>query len=158
MVSEAPDAPDRGERYIALIHPFWRSVKSDIIKVVQDYSRRSATRGILIEDVGRRLSLRGNGYGLDVTLEVERERLRARYTRHPPRGEKPTVVELHVDVRPDYLVVLDSRDRPIAKPDEFLLAPLFRALARDAPARRERMSRRPGRDGSATIPASRRLF
>jgi hypothetical protein len=128
--SDAPDAPDRGERYIALIHPFWRSVKSDVIKVVQDYNRRPPTRRrILVEDVGRRLSLRGDGYGLDVTLEVERERLRARYTRHPPRGEKPTVVELRVDVRPDYLVLLDSRDRPIAHPDEFLLAPFFRALA-----------------------------
>jgi len=128
--SDAPDAPDRGERYIALIHPFWRSVKSDVIKVVQDYNRRPPTRRrILVEDVGRRLSLRGDGYGLDVTLEVERERLRARYTRHPPRGEKPTVVELRVDVRPDYLALLDSRGCPIARPDEFLVAPLFRALA-----------------------------
>lgn len=127
--SDAPDAPDRGERYIALIHPFWRSVKSDVIKVVLDYNRRPpARRRILVEDVGRRLSLRGDGYGLDVTLEVERERLRARYTRHPPGGQKPTVVELRVDVRPDYLVLLDSRDRPIAKPDDFLLAPLFRSL------------------------------
>jgi len=75
------------------------------------------------------VSLRGDGYGLDLTLEVERERLRARYTPHPPRGQKPTVVELRVDVRPDYLVLLDTRDRPIAHPDEFLLAPLFRALA-----------------------------
>ena len=89
--SDAPDAPDRGERYIAFIHPFWLSVKSDVVKVVHDYNRRPPTRRrILVEDVGRRLSLRGDGYGLDVTLEVERERLRARYTRHPPRGETPT--------------------------------------------------------------------
>jgi len=46
-----------------------------------------------------RLSLRGDGYGLDVTLEVERERLHGRYTRHLPRGQKSTIVEFRVDVR-----------------------------------------------------------
>ena len=124
------DAPDRGERYIALVHPFWRSVKTDVIKAGHDYNRRSPTRRrILVEDVGRRLSRRGDGSGADLTLEVERERLRAQYTRHPPRGQKPMVAELRIDLRPDYLVLLDSRDRPIAHPDKFLLDPLLGALA-----------------------------
>jgi len=127
--NDAPDAPDRGERYIALIHPFWGSVKGDVIKIVQDYNRRTPTRRrILVEDIGRRLSLRGDGVGLDVTLEVERERLRSRFTQHPPRGQKPTIREFRVDVRPDYLVLLDSQGCPVEHPDQLLLTPLFRAL------------------------------
>ena len=51
--SNAPDAPDRGERYIALIHSFWRSVKSEVIKVVQDYNRQPPTRRRIITNSRR---------------------------------------------------------------------------------------------------------
>ena len=48
MEGNAPDVPERGERDIALIHPFWRSVKTDIVKAAHRVDD-------LIEHVLRRL-------------------------------------------------------------------------------------------------------
>lgn len=137
----APDAPNRSERYTAVVWPFWSSLKADINTAVQEFQRSAGGRRVTIEDAGHKLLLRGDCYGLDVLLIVEREVIQARYTAifdRPP--VRPTRFHLRLDMRPDYLAVLDCRGCEIEDVPRFLLERLFRALVR--PYRRPRRQAR----------------
>ena len=130
-VDDAPDAPDKGERYVAVIDPYWSCLKGDIAAAVAKFNRLPGTRRpVVVEDIGRRLQVRGDGFGMDVTLEIEHECLRIRYMRHPGRrGETPRMLNLRLDMRPEHLVIGDGNGCPIDDPARFVLEPLFRALA-----------------------------
>lgn len=127
-----PDAPDRGERYIAVVDSYWTGLKDDIKITVHRYNHHHQRyRHIVVRDLGRRLLVNGDGYGLDLSLELEREQLRARYyCQLRRRGFRSKVVLLRFDMGADSLMLLDHSGRPI-DPDQrvqFLLGPLFRSL------------------------------
>ena len=125
-----PDSPDRGELLTNLAHPMWDTLKAEMLRVVAAVVGEPRIGRIEVRDEGTRLRLNGAGHGVDVRLEVEQERVRAFYARHPPRGTKTHILALRLDIRDDALVTLDCRgcivdgeDRP-----RVLLEPFFRRL------------------------------
>lgn len=135
-----PDSPDRSERYIAVVDPYWQSLKADIEAAVNTFNRRPGTiRPLLFEDAGAKLMLRGDGHGLDIRLDIEREHVRTFYTQLPWRqGRRPQVTTLRLDMRQECLVMLDCRGCIVDEPMRFILEPFFRAVT--APPRVKRTS------------------
>jgi hypothetical protein len=129
-IPDTPDSPERAEFYTALVHPFWDGVKADVVRCVTAFMTLPGVNRIEIHDEGLRLKLNGDGHGADIRLDVEHERIRAYYSRHPPRGTKRTVLTFTLDMRGDALVVRDCRGCIVDAPDcaKGLLAPLLRRL------------------------------
>jgi hypothetical protein len=122
---------------IALADHFW-DLKANLRLAVRTFTSEPGMRRVEVRDEGSRLRVNGDGYGAETRLEVEHERVRAIYSRHPPRGTDPRTVTLRIDVRDDALVSMDGRgcivevvDRP-----RVLVEPLFRRLATPPKPRR----------------------
>ncbi len=125
-----PDAPDRGERYIAVSGPFWSGLKDDLRSLVDAYNRHGQTRHqVTVEDADARLLLRGLDQGLDITFKLAEERIVGRYQRRVRgRHTKPRFVDLRLEMQRDGLVVLDRRGCPVDDPGRYLMEPFLRSL------------------------------
>ncbi|MGH2397110.1 MAG: hypothetical protein ACRDFW_09000, partial [bacterium] len=136
----APDAPERGELYTQVVWPYWSLLKEDIRAAVDEFNLNpvSGARPVQVEDADRKLLLRGgDGQGLDLTLNVEREHVLARYVARLSPGRPSRSLKLRLDMRPEHLVMLDCRGCVIDEPVQFLLERFFRSLAPKArPSRR----------------------
>jgi hypothetical protein len=127
--ADTPDAPTRSERYIAVVDPYWSNLKADIRRVIQQYQKQDRRGRVFVEEHGRRLSLRGDCYGLDLMLIVERELVHVRYWQLPGRRPiRPATLDLRLDMRSEYLVLLDCAGCPVDDPVRFVLEPFLEAL------------------------------
>ncbi len=138
--AHAPDAPERSEVYTHVVGPFWSLLKADIRAAVVEFNLTPpfGARPVLVEDAGHKLLLRGgDGQALDLTLNVEREHVLARYVARLSPGRPSRSLRLRLDVQPEGLVMLDCRGCVIDDPVQFLLERFFRSLAaKPRPARR----------------------
>ena len=138
-VAWGPDVPDRGERYIAVVEPYWNSLKRDVKSAVGAFNERqsSSQHRVSFEDAGAKILLRGDCHALDVKLELEHERLRAFYSEWRD-GRTSTAIVLRFDMREDYLAIMDCRGCIVEEPTRFILERFFRALAAPPRVRRTR--------------------
>ncbi len=91
----SPDLPERSERYIAVVDPYWNSLKDDIKANIEAFNRQPGRPPVLLEDAGALLLVDGDGYGVKVRLQVERERLHVSYSALSWRkGPLPKIVIL----------------------------------------------------------------
>jgi hypothetical protein len=124
----AVDAQAGSEHYVAVVDPYWCSLKNDLKDAVREFQTRHR---VSIEDVGHRILLRGDCYGVDVTLKVEKQTIYVRYSqRFERRPIRPTHINLTLDMRSDFLVLLDPAGCCIEHPAQFILERFFNALIR----------------------------
>ena len=130
---DSPDLPDRGERYVAAVYPYWETLKASIrARVAEFNSNLEPHRRVRVEEGGRRLMVRGDACGLDITFRVELEQFQLLYTWRRSGQWTKRAATARIDMR-ECLVILDRQNRIVEDPAGALLKPFFRNLT--APSR-----------------------